>query len=67
MRKGASGEFLSSASASVPFPGARPALLWSQLISSCPWYFGITNTLLVLSLRYKGSYNEDRFRTTGHR
>lgn len=49
MRKGASGEFLSSASASVPFPGARPALLWSQLISSCPWYFGITNTLLVLS------------------
>lgn len=46
MRKG---KFLSSASASVCFPGARPALLWSQFISSCPWYFGITNALSVLS------------------
>lgn len=46
MRKG---KFLSSASASVRFPGARPALLWSQFISSCPWYFGITNALSVLS------------------
>ena len=45
MRKG---KFLSSASASVRFPGARPALLWSQFVSSCPWYFGITNALSVL-------------------
>lgn len=45
MRKG---KFLSSASVG-PFSGARPALLWSQFISSCPWYFGITKTLSVLS------------------
>lgn len=34
---------------SCPLSLCFPPFSWSQLISSCPSYFGITNTLLVLS------------------